>query len=111
REGTFYPLQEMNTSCFHQTCLRINVSNSFLNHIVLSSDKYPGNSQLWRGIFVVVEKIGRWYSRAMHTVAILALDGVVAFDLSTPIEVFGRTYLSNGRAAYQVRICAPTDEI
>ncbi len=47
----------------------------------------------------------------MHTVAILALDGVVAFDLSTPIEVFGRTCLSSGQAAYQVRICAPTDEI
>ncbi len=47
----------------------------------------------------------------MHTVAILALDGVVAFDLSTPIEVFGRTYLSDGQAAYRVQICAPTDEV
>lgn len=47
----------------------------------------------------------------MHTVAILVLDGVVAFDLSTPIEVFGRTYLPGGQAAYQVQICAPTDEI
>jgi transcriptional regulator GlxA family with amidase domain len=47
----------------------------------------------------------------MHTVAILALDGVVAFDLSTPIEVFGRTRLLSGQAAYRVRVCAPTDEI
>ncbi len=47
----------------------------------------------------------------MHTVAILALDGVVAFDLSTPLEVFGRTYLPDGQAAYRVRICSPTDEI
>lgn len=47
----------------------------------------------------------------MHTVAILALDGVVAFDLSTPIEVFGRTYLPDGQAAYRVLICAPNDEI
>jgi transcriptional regulator GlxA family with amidase domain len=47
----------------------------------------------------------------MHTVAILVLDGVVAFDLSTPIEVFGRTHLPGGQAAYQVQICAPTDEI
>ena len=47
----------------------------------------------------------------MHTVAILALDGVVAFDLSTPLEVFGRTYLPDGQAAYRVRICAPTDEV
>jgi len=54
---------------------------------------------------------GREYSRTMHTVAILALDGVVVFDLSTPIEVFGRTCLPDGQAAYRVRICAPTDEI
>src|SRR5437879_13654524 len=47
----------------------------------------------------------------MHTVAILALDGVVAFDLSTPIAVFGRTRLPSGRAANWVRVCAPTDEI
>ncbi len=47
----------------------------------------------------------------MHTVAILALNGVVAFDLSTPIEVFGRTPLPDGQAAYRVRICAPADEI
>lgn len=47
----------------------------------------------------------------MHTVAILALNGVVAFDLSTPIEVFGRTRLPGGQAAYQVFICAPTEEI
>jgi len=52
-----------------------------------------------------------WYSIAMHTVAILALDGVLAFDLSTPIEVFGRTHLLDGQAAYRVRICAPSDEI
>jgi transcriptional regulator GlxA family with amidase domain len=47
----------------------------------------------------------------MHTVAILALNGVVAFDLSAPIEVFGRTVLPAGQAAYRVRICAPTNEI
>jgi transcriptional regulator GlxA family with amidase domain len=47
----------------------------------------------------------------MHTVAVLALDGVVAFDLSTPIEVFNRTRLPDGRAAYRVRICAPTEEV
>jgi len=47
----------------------------------------------------------------MHTIAILALDGVLAFDLSTPIEVFTRTRLPNGETAYQVRICARTEEI
>lgn len=47
----------------------------------------------------------------MHLVAVLALDGVLAFDLSTPIEVFGRARLPSGRAAYRVCICAPTVEV
>ena len=47
----------------------------------------------------------------MHTVAVLALDGVLAFDLSTPVEVFGRARLSDGRRAYGVRVCAPADEV
>jgi transcriptional regulator GlxA family with amidase domain len=47
----------------------------------------------------------------MHTVAVLALDHVVAFDLSAPIEVFARTRLPDGRAAYRVRICAATEEV
>lgn len=44
----------------------------------------------------------------MHTVAVLALDQVVPFDLSTPIEVFNRTRLPDGRVAYRVRICGAT---
>jgi hypothetical protein len=47
----------------------------------------------------------------MHTVAVLALDGVLAFDLSTAVEVFGRARLPDGRAPYQVRVCAPADEV
>jgi len=47
----------------------------------------------------------------MHTVAVLALDGVVAFDLSVPIETFGRACLPDGRPAYRVLVCAPTPEI
>lgn len=47
----------------------------------------------------------------MHTVVVLALDGVLAFDLSTPVEVFGRVRLTDGSAAYQVRVCAPADEV
>ncbi|WP_040781277.1 GlxA family transcriptional regulator [Nocardia pneumoniae] len=42
----------------------------------------------------------------MHTVAVLALDQVIAFDLATPVEVFGRTRLPDGRPAYRVRVCA-----
>jgi transcriptional regulator GlxA family with amidase domain len=51
------------------------------------------------------------YILAMHTVAILALDGVIAFDLATPIEVFARTRLPDGRSGYRVIICAPTEEV
>ncbi|MGX7828819.1 GlxA family transcriptional regulator [Actinokineospora sp. 24-640] len=41
----------------------------------------------------------------MHVVSVVALDGVVAFDLSTPIEVFGRTRVG-GEAGYEVRVCS-----
>ncbi|MFI6513521.1 GlxA family transcriptional regulator [Streptosporangium sp. NPDC050855] len=44
----------------------------------------------------------------MHTVAVLALDNVIPFDLSTPLEVFGRSRLPGERPAYRVRVCAPT---
>ena len=47
----------------------------------------------------------------MHAVAVLALDGVLAFDLSTPVEVFGRVRLPDGRTPYQVRVCAPAGEV
>ncbi|HEY4455721.1 MAG TPA: helix-turn-helix domain-containing protein [Pseudonocardiaceae bacterium] len=47
----------------------------------------------------------------MHTVAVLALDQVIPFDLSTPIEAFDRTRLPDGRAAYRVRICAVTPTV
>ncbi|HVQ94134.1 MAG TPA: helix-turn-helix domain-containing protein [Mycobacteriales bacterium] len=42
----------------------------------------------------------------MHRVAVLAYDGVIPFDLAVPIEVFSRTRLPDGRAAYQVWVCA-----
>ncbi len=41
----------------------------------------------------------------MHEIAIVAFDGVVAFDLSTPCEVFGRVRLGDGQLAYRVRVC------
>lgn len=41
----------------------------------------------------------------MHTVAVLALDRVNPFDLSTPIEVFSRIRLPDGHAGYRVRLC------
>jgi transcriptional regulator GlxA family with amidase domain len=51
------------------------------------------------------------YVLVMHTVAVLVLEGFIAFDLSTPIEVFGRTRLPDGRAAYRVRVCAATPTV
>lgn len=47
----------------------------------------------------------------MHTVAVLALDKVIPFDLSTPIEVFTRIRLPDGRAAYRIRICGVTPTV
>lgn len=46
----------------------------------------------------------------MHTVALLALDKVVPFDLSTPVEVFTRTRLPDGRAGYRIRVCTEAPE-
>ncbi|MFD4668590.1 GlxA family transcriptional regulator [Lentzea sp. NPDC058450] len=40
-----------------------------------------------------------------HVVAVLALDGVVGFDLAIPCQVFGLTRLSGGDYPYQVRVC------
>ncbi len=42
----------------------------------------------------------------MRQVAVLAFDGVVPFDLSVPIEIFGRARLADGQPAYEVRVCA-----
>jgi transcriptional regulator GlxA family with amidase domain len=47
----------------------------------------------------------------MHTVAVLALDGVVAFDLATPLEVFARTRPASGGQAYDVRVCGVSPEV
>jgi transcriptional regulator GlxA family with amidase domain len=47
----------------------------------------------------------------MHRVAVLAVDGVVPFDLSVPLEVFGRARLPDGGPAYEVRVCGPSPEV
>ncbi|MFG3657277.1 GlxA family transcriptional regulator [Streptomyces sp. NPDC047706] len=47
----------------------------------------------------------------MHTVAVLALDGVIPFDLSAPIDAFGWARLPDGREAYRVRVCAEREEV
>ncbi|WP_069166219.1 GlxA family transcriptional regulator [Nocardia altamirensis] len=47
----------------------------------------------------------------MHTVAVLAVDQVVPFDLAIPFEVFTRVRLPDDRAPYRVRICAATPTV
>src|SRR2546430_16581680 len=46
------------------------------------------------------------YDFAMHTVVVLALPDTIAFDLSTPVEVFGRVRLPGGRPGYRLRACS-----
>ncbi len=41
----------------------------------------------------------------MHTVAVVALQDTIAFDLSTPVEVFGRVELASGEPGYRVLVC------
>jgi transcriptional regulator GlxA family with amidase domain len=47
----------------------------------------------------------------MHTIAVLALDGTIAFDLATPLETFARTTLPDGTAPYVVKVCALTGDV
>ncbi|MBM7171227.1 helix-turn-helix domain-containing protein [Streptomyces sp. G44] len=42
----------------------------------------------------------------MHVVAVLALDGVSAFDLSIPCQVFVLATRPDGSPLYEVRVCA-----
>src|SRR5690242_1259835 len=47
----------------------------------------------------------------MHTIAVLALPGVVPFDLATPLEVFARVRLADDTNPYEVRVCSPAPRI
>ncbi|MEW2402372.1 helix-turn-helix domain-containing protein [Streptomyces sp. NPDC046862] len=47
----------------------------------------------------------------MHTVAVLALDQVIPFDLSAPIDTFTWARLPDGRTPYRIRVCSPTPEV
>ncbi|WP_329012694.1 GlxA family transcriptional regulator [Streptomyces sp. NBC_00690] len=47
----------------------------------------------------------------MSLVVVLALDGVVPFELSVPGQIFGTANDALGRAHYDVRICAPGREV
>ncbi|WP_037843291.1 GlxA family transcriptional regulator [Streptomyces sp. NRRL F-5126] len=47
----------------------------------------------------------------MHTIAVMALEQVIPFDLSTPMEVFARVRLPDGRCPYRVRVCGPAAQV
>ncbi|WP_156727952.1 GlxA family transcriptional regulator [Streptomyces apocyni] len=47
----------------------------------------------------------------MAVIAVLALDGVVPFELAVPGQVFGTANLALGTPHYDVRICAPTEYV
>jgi transcriptional regulator GlxA family with amidase domain len=44
-------------------------------------------------------------------VAVLAFDGVVLADLSTPCEVLGRARTPNGAPAYELRVCSERPKV
>src|SRR4030095_10983053 len=41
----------------------------------------------------------------MHHVVVVAAPGAIAFDLSTPGEIFRGTRLADGRAPYRLTVC------
>ena len=47
----------------------------------------------------------------MHVVAVVALHGVVPFDLAIPCEVFGRATAPGRKAPYEVRVCGEEDVV
>lgn len=47
----------------------------------------------------------------MVRVAVVAFDGVVGFDLATPVEALSRIQLANGKPAYQVTVCGTAREV
>lgn len=47
----------------------------------------------------------------MHVVAVIAVDGVLPYELGIPCEVFGRTAVPNLTKPYAVEVCGPTRAI
>jgi hypothetical protein len=48
---------------------------------------------------------------AMQSVVVVALDGVVPFDMAAPCEVFGRARTSKGEQAYEVLVAGVTRDV
>lgn len=47
----------------------------------------------------------------MHNVCVVAYPGLLLFDLATPMEIFGRVRLPDGRPGYRVDVCGTPGEI
>jgi transcriptional regulator GlxA family with amidase domain len=47
----------------------------------------------------------------MHKIVVLAMHGVIPFDLATPCEVFGRVRVPGFHDAYEVRVCGQTKDV
>ena len=91
---------------------RLPIINNFLPHVQKSQTAAHARVERpWKAKQRLGKKLLIQYRIAMHTVVVLALDGVLVFDLSTPVEVFGRARLPDGRKAYAVRVCAPAGEV
>lgn len=46
-----------------------------------------------------------------RTVAVLAMHGVLPFDLATPCEIFGRVRLANDDEGYHIRVCGEAKHV
>jgi transcriptional regulator GlxA family with amidase domain len=62
-------------------------------------------------MFIGFRPTTRGAGRRRHLVAVVAFDGVVLGDLSTPCEIFGRVRGRDGRAVYDVRICSNAPQV
>lgn len=47
----------------------------------------------------------------MQTVAVVALEDSISFDLATAVETFGQSRLPDGRSAYRVLVCGEEKEV
>jgi len=56
---------------------------------------------------LVAQTVAGAAAAAPHLVAVLALDGFVPSDLSTPLDLFGWARLRDGAPAYRTLVCAP----
>src|SRR5213594_2999650 len=62
-------------------------------------------------MFVGFRPMRKRRAKRRHLVPVVAFDGVVLGDLSTPCEIFGLVRGRDGRPPYEVRVCSVTPEM